>query len=183
MNWNPLIKMVSSCYVLMALWTILIKADLLTFQTDNGLIIGLGFLFIFAFSIWFGKDGTSIKNLSIITLVTLATFLISSFVLSLLMLKITDQIWLYYAVNAVFVTFIFVWLLDKLYGIPTARATKLFSLGCILCAYYFIDADAEFLLFSLDLHPRETMFLLFQGFFIIPLAFGLSSRKIEMKNT
>ena len=163
--------------ILSSAWTILcIRTDEFT-SNDKGLITGIGNLFLFAASIYFGQRRMPLNSFGRLVALTLLIFLISSFVLTPLSLFLTTESMIPYAlVNSLFVSLAMTKVVDNLYGVRFKRFTIFLTFTVLLIAYLILadfDHDDRYYL-KWGLNYRMAMFNIFQFFLIIPLSLGIT---------
>jgi hypothetical protein len=156
------------------IWTFLcIKTDEFT-NIDKGLITGLGFLLLFSISFYFGQPLQNATTLLLLSLSFILTFLIASFIIGAAVQRAIESILIYSICNSLFTSVVLTMLLNKFYGIQFKTGTIILTFICALSSYYLMDRFDKKLYLNYNIHPRMTMFLLFQGLTIIPLTLGLT---------
>ena len=172
-DFKSLLSALIGYYILCCLWTFLCIYFEEFSAVDTGLVTGAGYLLIFSFSLWNGGGDKLLITFLKVTLLTTIIFLFASFGISLLVAFFSDNVWAYYILNSLFVSAGYVFFLDQLFNIEKKGFITLASTLLLLLHDYLLTKDLIFLRFTLQLHDRLIMFILFQGFLIIPLMIGL----------
>ncbi len=174
-NWSNFLRTIIIFLVLTIVWTFLcIKYDEFT-DIDKGLVSGLGYLILLAVSI--GQNFNHIGKIVFFIFLTIMTFLIGSYVIGPLIGFTTNSMILYSIINSVFVSVTMAFFLDKLRGIEFKKSTTILTFLFLLLAYFIIDQIEDFLYIDYDMHPRLTMFIIFQFALIIPITIGITLKK------
>lgn len=168
--------------VLTCSWTYLSIITKEFTNNDKGLVTGIGFLLLFSFCIYFGQQMKEIKSLFFLIVLSFGTFLISSFVLGSLIGQLFNSILLYSISNSLFVAVVMTFFLNKLKAIDFFITTVVLVWIFLIVAYYFLNKYEQPFYISYDIHPRITMFVIFQFALIIPLALGFSIKKKKDKS-
>lgn len=155
-------------------WTILCIMTNEFTHTDKGLITGLGFLLLFSSSFYFGQPLQGARTLLLLSLSFIVTFLIASFIVSAAVRMGTDSMLVYSICNSLFTSVVLTLLLNKFYGVQLKMLTVILTFIFALVSYYLMDSLNKNLYLNYNIHPRMTMFILFQGLTIIPLTLGLT---------
>lgn len=159
------------------IWTIAcIKTDEFT-DRDKGFVTGVGFLLLFSTSIFLGQGDRKIAQFVLITALTFATFFVGSYLVGLLIGLTTNSMILYSIVNSIFVSSAMTFFLNKIIGIDFKMQTVLLTTLCLLTGYLIIDKSSEHLYLYYHIHPRMTMFNIFQVSLIVPLTLGMTIKK------
>ena len=145
---------------------------------DKGFVTGVGYLLLFSFSIYYGQRMKDRESFLLIIVLSVSTFLIGSFVLGSLIGLLLGSILAYSILNSVFVDVVMTFFLSMLKAIDFLIPTMVLVWIFLTMAYYFVNRYEDQFYMSYDIHPRITMFVIFQSALIIPLALGLSMKKI-----
>jgi hypothetical protein len=146
---------------------------------DKGLLSGLGFLLLFAASIYFGQPRKPLSHLWLLAVLTIGIFLTATFILGPLIGLSTDSLLLYAIVNSLFVSITMTRALHKMYGINLKYLTMAITGAMLLLAYLFMakfDNDDTYYL-KFGLHPRIIMFNIFQFMLLLSQTIGLTIKK------
>ena len=87
---------------------------------------------------------------------------------------ISDSMLVYSICNSLFTSIVLTVLLDKFYGIQLKILTMVLTFISALASYYLDDRLDKDLFLNYNIHPRMTMFILFQGLTLVPLTLGLT---------
>ncbi len=175
LNTKALIRGMVLLIVLNGIWTYLcIKTNFFT-DRDKGLVSGLGYLAIFSSAIHFAARNKSFGRWLLLSLGVIVLFLVSSFILGLLLGTLSDSFWLYAIVNAVFVGWALPWLVRYFYGLWHYRLMWPAVAVAMLGSYAVSRAIEDALFFRFDIHPSITMYLVFHTLLIVPLALNLKT--------
>lgn len=158
-------------------WTFLcIKTNEFT-DTDKGFVTGVGYLFLFSASIFFGQNLKKISRFGYLTLLTFGTFIIGSYGLGLLIGATTDSMVIYSIANSLFVSWAMIFFVNKIIKIEFKTQSIILIFLFLLLTYSLIERWSDTLYLNYHIHPRMTMFSVFQLFLIIPLTLGMTMKK------
>ncbi len=144
-------------------------------DNDKGLYSGLGYLILFGISI--GQNFDHLGKLLFFTILSIFTFLISSFAIGPLVGFTINSMILYAIINSGFVAAVMVYTVDKLMEIQFKKVTFILTFTLLLLAYFLISNTQDYLYMDYDLHPRISMFIIFQFALITSLSIGLSIKE------
>jgi hypothetical protein len=144
---------------------------------DKGLVTGIGFLFLFAVSIFLGQNIKKISQFGLLIFLTFGTFIAGSYILGLLVGSTTNSMVVYSIANSLFVSWTMIFFVNKIVKIDFKTQTIILTCLFLFLAYFFIDKLSESLYLDYNIHPRMTMFNLFQLALIIPLTIGMTVKK------
>jgi len=158
-------------------WSIVsITTDEFT-DKDKGLITGSGFLILLSASIFWGQKLKRLDVFVWITTLTISTFVISSFILAPLVGFTTDSMVIYAVVNSLFVSIIMTIWLNRFIQIEFKSLTIALTFLFLFVAYFAKEKVSEKLYLNYDIHPRITLFNIFQFALLLPLALGMTLKK------
>lgn len=155
------------------LWTAVCTITVDFTNRDKGFVEGLGFLILFAFSIYLGQTIKRLKFLGSLVMLTIATFLTASFTIAPLVGLTTNAMLLYSIMNSIFVSIVMTVFVDKIINIDF----MIFTCLCLLGAYFLIDEFSNMLYMDYNIHPGMTMFGVFQLALIVPLTLGMTVKR------
>jgi hypothetical protein len=175
------IKTILIFVVLSVVWTYFsVITDRFT-KNDKGMLTGLGYLVIFASSIYFGRKLKFFDYWLMLILFTVIIFCLSSFVflpgLFFLVLDADVAGWIIYTIgNSIFVAWALTLVLQKFYGLQNRKLTMIITAISALASYGVIFWITEYAKHAVPDYVEDIhgMFNIFQLFLIVPLAAGLS---------
>jgi len=176
-NMKLFIRTVIIFLTLTIVWTALcILTDEFT-EIDKGLISGFGFLVLLPTSIYFGQNRKSLTSFGFLTLLTIITFLVVSFILGPIVLIATNSMIIYSVVNSLFVSFVMTLFIDKIISIEFKTLTVVLTCLLLIFSYFIIENYSEKFYLNYNVRPRLTMFNVFQIALLIPLSIGMALKK------
>ncbi|WP_341838707.1 hypothetical protein [Chitinophaga caseinilytica] len=147
-------------------------------EPGEGFILELGYLLILGFSLVVGMRNFRSGMLVMIPAGVILIFLIATFVLGLALLAMHAPVWIYFIMNAAFVSVAMTWLIDWWDELSFRKWTIVLTGGCLLIGYLLIGVCKSALEEEFNIKARMSMFLIFQTVLIIPLAFGMAVEKL-----
>ena len=163
---------------LTVIWTLLcIMADEFI-GINKGFASGVGFLTLFATSIFLGQQIKTFASFAFLVLLTISTYLFGTFILGLT----TDSMLLYSLVNSLFVAVVMTEFLNKIIGIEFRIATIILTFLFLLFAYSIMHSYGANLTRELSFQARLAVFNLFQFLLIIPLSLGMTVKRSSQTN-
>lgn len=167
---------------LTVLWTLICVVIDEFIGTNKELVSGIGFLTLFATSIFLGQQIKTFASFVFLVLLTISTYLFGTFILGSLVGLTTDSMLLYSLANSLFVAVVMTEFLNKIIGIEFRVATIILTFFFLLFAYYLMHFYSASLNDALNFQPRLAIFNLFQFLLIIPLTLGMTVKRISQKN-
>lgn len=177
-NTITFIKTIFIFFLLSAIWTYTCYRYSEFTDNDKGLLTCMGFLAIIPFSIFFGQGIKPLLFLFVLYIGTVGVFLFGSFV-SLLLGSATNSFQIYSLANAVFVSIIYPKFVNLLKPFILIKPTIIAIFLLLLLAYYLIAIFTEDFYFGIYVNARFITFNIFQFFLILPMAIGMSFKKIN----
>ena len=163
-------------------WTLLCVVADEFIGTNKGLVSGVGFLALFATSIFLGQQIKTLASFAFLVLLTILTYLFGTFILGPVVGLTTDSMLLYSLANSLFVAVAMPMFLNKIINIEFRLATIIMTFCFLLLAYFIMHAYSANLNRTLNFQPRLAVFSLFQFLLIIPLSLGMTLKRIPQTN-
>ena len=150
-------------------------------EPGEGIVLELGYLLILGFSLVVGMRNFRSGMLVAIPAGVILIFLVATFVLGLALLAMHAPGWVYFIMNAVFVSVAMTWLIGWWDELAYRKWTIVLTAGCLLIGYLLIGVCKSALEEECKINARMSMFLIFQTALIIPLALGMAVVKKEVE--